>query len=156
MTSKIPDTPAVRKARSRAHAKGDHSQCLAGRCEQLGGTIKTVLLPEIIDAPAMSPASPRPAPPDAGEAGRIEKITRQFVATLPYKADDPRHLLGELAIELAIRIDEGGAVPAAVGQLRALLMQLAEAPNGPPGVVDEMRIRHHQRQLDANLATLST
>jgi hypothetical protein len=43
-------------------------------------------------------------------------------------------------------------VPAAVGQLRILLMQLAEVPNGPAGVVDEMRVRHHQRQLDALLA----
>ncbi|HEY9414181.1 MAG TPA: hypothetical protein VIQ30_05440 [Pseudonocardia sp.] len=89
-------------------------------------------------------------------AGRIEALAQEFVESLPHGPDDPRHLLGQLAIELARRIDDEGAVPAAVGQLRILLMQLAEVPNGPAGVVDEMRVRHHQRQLDALLAVAAS
>lgn len=76
-----------------------------------------------------------------------------FVATLPYGEGDPRAMLGQLAVELARRVDETGAAPAAIRELRVMLMQLAEAPNGPSGLVDEMRVRHHQRQLDAMLAT---
>lgn len=142
---------ATRAKRYRRHKQGDHSLCVAGRCEALGGTSRTV--------------TPAPAPPVAHHdqppavtlaAGRIEALAKEFVDSLPHGPDDPRHLLGQLAIELARRIDDEGAVPAAVGQLRILLMQLAEVPNGPAGVVDEMRVRHHQRQLDALLAVAAS
>jgi hypothetical protein len=79
-------------------------------------------------------------------------MARAFVDALPYPDGDPRHLLGELAVLIARRVDEDGAVPAAVRELRTLLVQLAEAPNGPAGFVDEGRLRRAQRRLDGILA----
>ena len=142
---------AVRAKRYRRHKQGDHSLCVAGRCEALGGASRTVTPPAALTA---GPVGQVPAVTLA--AGRIEALAQEFVESLPHGPDDPRHLLGQLAIELARRIDDEGAVPAAVGQLRILLMQLAEVPNGPAGVVDEMRVRHHQRQLDALLAVAAS
>lgn len=141
---------ALRAKRYRQHKQGNHSLCVAGRCEGLGGTSRTVTPP--VTPPAAVAAT---IPPVTLGAGRIEALAHEFVTSLPHGPDDPRYLLGQLAVELARRIDEAGAVPAAVGQLRILLMQLAEVPNGPAGVVDEMRVRHHQRQLDALLAIAS-
>jgi hypothetical protein len=40
-----------------------------------------------------------------------------------------------------------------VRELRVLLVQLTEIPNGPSGVVDEVRLRAAQRKLDNILAT---
>jgi hypothetical protein len=144
-----PDPPALRAKRYRQHKQGDHSLCLAGRCEALGGASRATQT--VMITPSLAVDVPN-AGDFAGNVGRIEELTKQFVKTLPYQPDDPRHLLGQLAVELARRIDSEGAVPAAVGQLRLLLMQLAEVPNGPSGAVDELRVRHHQRQLDAMLA----
>lgn len=141
---------ATRAKRYRRHKQGDHSLCVAGRCEALGGASRAVTPPPVSAAGGQQPAAVMLV------AGRIEALAREFVESLPHGPDDPRHLLGQLAIELARRIDDEGAVPAAVGQLRILLMQLAEVPNGPAGVVDEMRVRHHQRQLDALLAVAAS
>jgi hypothetical protein len=58
-----------------------------------------------------------------------------------------------IAVRLAQRVDETGALPAAVRELRVLLVQLVEVPNGPAGVVDEIRLRSAQRRLDSILAT---
>lgn len=153
----MPEDAATRARRYRRHKQGDHSECVAGRCEALGGAAKSLVaanpslgIPPTVAAISRLKGEADVAPP--GVAGRIEELTREFVKTLPYGKDDPRRLLGELAVELARRIDQAGAVPAAVGQLRILLMQLAEVPNGPAGHVDEARVRHHQRQLDAALA----
>lgn len=151
------DTPAERKRRQRAHAKGDHSTCVAGRCEALGGASRTTP-PEIVTIPrggadvTPSPAARADVTPPTGAPGRIEQLVRDFVKTLPYGPADPRSLVAEIAVELAKRVDETGAVPGAIRELRIMLMQLAEAPNGPAGVVDELRVRHHQQQLDALLA----
>lgn len=84
--------------------------------------------------------------------GGIETMARAFVDSLPYQDGDPRRVLGEIAVLVARRVDEDGAVPAAVRELRTLLMQLAEAPNGPAGFVDEGRVRRAQRRLDGILA----
>ena len=150
------DDAKLRARRYRAHKRGDHSLCVAGRCEAFGGTVKSI--PDV--EAAVAAPSPPPVTPDdvtaAGDgertAGRIESMARAFVGTLPYAAGDPRAMLGELAVELARRVDETGAAPAAIRELRVMLMQLAEAPNGPAGIVDEMRVRQHQQQLDAMLA----
>lgn len=141
---------ATRAKRYRRHKQGDHTLCVAGRCEALGGASRTVT------PPAVPPATADQGLAVMLAAGRIEALAQEFVDSLPHGPDDPRHLLGQLAIELARRIDDEGAVPAAVGQLRILLMQLAEVPNGPAGVVDELRVRHHQRQLDALLAVAAS
>lgn len=147
---------ALRAKRYRQHKQGNHSLCVAGRCEGLGGTSRTVTTPVTPPAAFVDPTPSVTLSFELGrDVGRIEALAQEFVNSLPHGPDDPRYLLGQLAVELARRIDEAGAVPAAVGQLRILLMQLAEVPNGPAGVVDEMRVRHHQRQLDALLAIAS-
>ena len=140
------DTAALRVRRSRLHKRGDHSLCLPKSC------------PDAREA--MAPASPSP-PPNAPPAettgertpGGIETAVLAFVAALPYQVPDPRALLALVAVRLAQRVDETGALPSAVRELRVLLVQLTEVPNGPSGVVDEVRLRAAQRKLDNILAT---
>lgn len=127
---------------------------MAGRCEAFGGTVTSV--PEV--AVTAAPASQEPVTsPRDGERSTvdIEPEVREFVDQLlpKFPAGDPRRILCSIAVKLARRVDESGAAPAAIQQLRVMLMQIAEAPNGPAGPVDEMRLRHHQRQLDAFLVT---
>jgi hypothetical protein len=83
--------------------------------------------------------------------GGIEAAVLAFVEALPYKSPDPRALLAQIAVRLAQRVDETGALPAAVRELRVLLSQLVEVPNGPAGGVDETRLRAAQRRLDTIL-----
>lgn len=146
------EEPKVRAKRYREHNKGNHGLCVAGRCEALGGTVVTVPDVMTVAADPVPPSQAAAPAADERQAGRIEAMARAFVETLPYQVGDPRQMLGELAVELARRVDREGAAPAAIRELRVMLMQLAEAPNGPSGVVDEMRLRHHQQQLDALLA----
>lgn len=75
-----------------------------------------------------------------------------YVASLGHKAGDPRAILGEIAVRLARRVDESGALPAAVRELRVLLSQIGEVPNGPAGVVDEVRVQREQRRIAGLLA----
>jgi hypothetical protein len=109
-------------------------------------------------APAVEPArtstGPVLSPPevDAYQPGGIETAVIAFVEALPYQAPDPRALLAQIAIKLARRVDLTGAVPAAVRELRVMLVQLVEVPNGPHGFVDEQRLRAAQRRLDATVA----
>lgn len=129
------DTAAERVRRSRAHKKGDHTLCLQGRCpDAAGGTSAHVAA-----APSANP-------------GGIEQMAAAFVESLPYPEDDPRWILGQLAIELAKRVDDDGAVPATVRELRTLLVQLAEIPNQSAGQVDELRLQRARRRLDGLLA----
>ncbi len=143
MSGDSESSDAVRMRRVRLHKKGDHSQCTARNC------------PEVIAAAAAALAPPAPAAPaavDGREVGGIELAVVAFVESLPYSAPDPRALLAQIAVRLAQRVDETGAVPAAVRELRTLLMQLTEVPNGPAGPVDEVRLRAAQRNLDSILA----
>ena len=82
---------------------------------------------------------------------RIEAATAAFVDVLPYQPPDPRALMALIAVRLAQRVDETGALPAAVRELRVLLAQLVEVPNGPAGRVDEIRLQAAQRRLDTIL-----
>jgi hypothetical protein len=143
------DTPAERMRRSRLHKRGDHSLCLARSCPEVG-----VFTAAAVNATTPA-AVPTPAPEVDGERrpGGIETAVVAFVASLPYRDPDPRALLGMIAVRLAQRVDETGALPAAVRELRVLLVQLVEVPNGPSGVVDEIRLRSAQRRLDSILAT---
>jgi hypothetical protein len=134
------DTPAERMRRSRAHRAGDHSFCNPQRCEALLSGLAVAL-----------------EPPPVSESGErvprgIEAAVIAFVETLPYRSPDPRAMLAQIAVRLAQRVDDTGAMPAAVRELRVLLVQLTEVPNGAPGVVDEIRLRSAQRKLDAILA----
>lgn len=126
--------------------------CVVGRCAALGGLVARRKLGQVA-APA-APVGVGPAPAVDGERapGGIETAVIAFVESLPYLPGDPRELLGQIAVRLAQRVDETGALPAAVRELRVLLVQLTEVPNGPSGVVDEVRLRAAQRRLDSILA----
>lgn len=139
---------AQRMRRVRAHKKGDHTLCTPRTCAEAmeAGAAATA-------ARAAAPASPV-LPTDGDRLpGGIETAVVAFVASLPYRSPDPRALLAQIAVRLAQRVDETGALPAAVRELRVLLVQLTEIPNGPNGVVDEVRLRSAQRKLDNILAT---
>lgn len=131
------DTPAERKRRSRLHQRGDHSMCDASRCRDRG--------PDPVTAPVA----------DERDQGGIELAVETYVASLGYPDGDRRAILGEIAVRLAKRVDESGALPAAVRELRVLLAQLAEVPNGPAGHVDEVRVRRSLRRLDSLIAQAS-
>ena len=145
---------AERMRRVRRHNKGDHSICTVKTCrtvrEEAADAIAAGTASELSDVPGLAPMASVPAP--SGDAGPIELAVRAYVAALPYRGNDPRALLCLIAVQLAKRVDETGAVPAAVRELRVLLLQLTEAPNGPAGPVDEARLRSAQRTLDAIIA----
>jgi len=111
--------------------------------------------PPVVSAPR--PAVP--APPQAVDEvverspGGIEQAVIAFCAALPYASPDPRALLAQICVRLAQRVDETGAMPAAVRELRTMLMQLTEVPNQPAGPVDEARLQRAQRKLDLFLAS---
>jgi hypothetical protein len=98
------------------------------------------------------PATPRLA--DEYRGG-IELAVEAYVESLGYTDGDPRAILGTVAVRLAKRVEESGAVPAAVRELRVLLAQLTEDPNGPAGRVDEVRARRALRRLDQLIAQAS-
>jgi len=140
-------TDAERMRRVRRHNKGDHSMCTAKTCTEVRADAATMLAASVVpSAPVV------PGPGREGAAGPIQAAVTAFVDALPYQEGDPRRLLCLIAVQLARRVDETGAVPAAVAELRKLLMQLTEVPNGPAGPVDEIRLRSAQRQLDAIIA----
>lgn len=143
------DAPALRVKRSRLHKAGDHSLCKPDRCPDAE---QREPAPEA--SAAVPPAAEADLPADE-LAGRIEASTRTLIEALPYEQGDPRKILGELAIELAKRIDDDGAVPASVRELRVLLVFLVEIPNESSGPVDELRLRRFQRRLDGLLAAAS-
>jgi hypothetical protein len=119
--------------RARAHRKGDHSLCRRESCPEAAEQALAAEVPERLP-------------------GGIELATQKFVDDLPYRSPDPRALLAQIAVQLGRRIDETGAMPAAVRELRVLLVQLTEVPNGPSGEVDVIRLRRMQRRLDGILA----
>lgn len=138
----MPDSPAERQRRAYAHKRGNHSMCNPARCRARRGVDEAV------------PAEPAPVPavaePDPGTVpGGIEKAVTAFVGSLGYPEGDPRAILGQVAVQLAKRVDESGALPAAVRELRVLLAQIAEVPNGGPGSVDEVRLQRSRRRLDS-------
>lgn len=163
------DTGALRTRRSRAHARGDHSLCLADRCEVARDRAAEAAL-EAAARPDVPPRAARrtkasaavkaepvttaaPAEPPDGD-GPLAAMARAMVDSLPYAASDPRRLIGELAVALGRKLDADGAAPPAVRELRTLLMQIIEVPNQPAGFVDEIRLRRAHRRLDAILANV--
>lgn len=133
--------------RNRHHAKGDHQYCDAGQCEAAFPGLGTA---------EVAPTATSAVPPvdeltvdDERKPGGIEQAVVAFVAALPYRGTDPRALLAQIAIRLAQRVDETGAMPAAVRELRVMLQQLTEIPNQPAGPLDVHRLRIAQRQLDS-------
>ncbi|MEU4590011.1 hypothetical protein [Micromonospora aurantiaca (nom. illeg.)] len=163
----MPDTPAERAKRYRAHKRGDHTLCDASRCREA----RTVTVAPERDTPsaAVTPVVPVTAaavsappqvvtaPPlgDDNDQDGIETVVRAYVDSLGHPAGDPRAILGEVAVRLARRVDRSGALPAAVRELRVLLAQLADNPTGPAGKVDDLRVQRAQRRLDALLANVA-
>jgi len=138
----VASSDAERMRRVRRHNKGDHSLCTAKTCTEVRADAATTI------AAAVVPSMPVASVPGHEGAGPIQAAVQVFVDALPYQEGDPRRLLCLIAVQLARRVDETGAVPAAVAELRKLLMQLTEVPNGPAGPVDEIRLRAAQRALD--------
>lgn len=136
------DSAAERQRRSYAHKRGDHSLCDPDRCRALR-TDEAAAPEEPAPVPAVTEPDPETTP------GGIEKAVTAFVASLGYPDGDPRAILGQVAVQLAKRVDESGALPAAVRELRVLLAQIAEVPNGGPGPVDEVRLQRTRRRVDS-------
>ena len=110
--------------------------------------------------PAHAALAPAFVTPDEGvpverSPGGIEMATSAFVEMLGFAPGDPRALLGQIAVLLAQRVDDSGALPAVVRELRLLLGQLAEAPSGPAGKLDDLQVRRAQRRLDQILGSLA-
>lgn len=144
------DSAADRQRRSRAHKRGDHSLCDPDRCRDARRAgVPPKPAPEPV--PVVEPA-PGPVFVDAAPPGGIEVAVAAYVATLGYKPGDPRSILGTIAVRLAKRVDDSGALPAAVRELRVLLAQIGEVPNGEAGPVDETRLKREERRIAALLA----
>lgn len=144
---------ADRMRRVRAHKRNDHSLCTGKTCPTVREEAAEAIAASAPELPELGDGgSNLGADPPAADAGQIELAVRAYVAALPYRGNDPRALLCLIAVQLARRVDETGAVPAAVRELRVLLQQLTENPNGPAGPVDELRLRAAQRTLDAIIA----
>ncbi|AGL19510.1 hypothetical protein L083_6000 [Actinoplanes sp. N902-109] len=96
-----------------------------------------------------------PEPVDERQPGPIEQAVTAYVVKLGFDEEDPRGILGAICVRVAQRIDEGGALPAAVKELRGLLAQITEVPTQQAGPVDEVRLRRSLRRLDQILAKAS-
>lgn len=119
--------------------------CLPERCPNAGNDLSRASA-----APAAEVVEP-------GPEDSIEAAVRAFVAQLPrYGPADPRGLMATIVVRTAAQLDQAGPnMPAALlRELRTWLMQLAEVPNGPSGVVDEIRVRRAQSTLDRFLGGL--
>jgi hypothetical protein len=117
----VPDSDSIRSARARRHAKGDHSMCRRPRCP---------------DAPA--------------EPGSVESAIRRVVDDLPFEGDDPRIAMSALAISVAQAIDDRPTA-ALSAELRAVVSAITQTPNDEPDQIDDLRLRHGRRRVEAAL-----
>lgn len=157
--------------RNRHHAKGDHRYCSLPKCDAAFEGVATPLIPPPAKCPPPPPPLGVPTSRQNGKSARgmsvdlgvldevprvpggIEQAVTAFIEALPYREPDPRALLAQIAVRLAQRVDETGAMPAAVRELRVMLMQLTEVPDQPSGPLDVHRLRRAQHRLDALLAS---
>jgi hypothetical protein len=77
----------------------------------------------------------------------VADATAETVAALEYPPEDPRAIIGLVALKLAEAFDEN-PTPALARELRQSLEFLTVAPNEPAGVVDELRARRLVRRVD--------
>lgn len=148
-------TAAERKRRSRAHQAGDHSLCdsaNAAKCAEVDASRVTADVTPSRAPKRVTPVAPVSAPPVVVDQADndIETEVQEFVDTLlkNFPEGDPRRILCRIAVKLARRVDETGAAPAAIQQLRVLLMQIAEVPEQAAGPLDGTRARRAVRRLD--------
>jgi hypothetical protein len=145
----MPDSNTERQRRFRLHKRGDHSLCEPERCRDARhGVTKTAPVKPAAEQVAV-PEVPDTTPEDEATPGGIELAVTAYVEALGFADGDPRAILGTIAVRLAKRVDDSGALPAAVRELRVLLAQIAEVPNGGPGEVDELRLQRSRRRLDS-------
>jgi len=142
----VAEPDSVRSKRARQHKAGDHTLCKPDRCQWAPDPSQELDPWPLTPAPARRTVDPSRVP------DKIEEAVTAFVETLPYVEPDPRALLAKIAVRLAQRVDETGALPAAVRELRVLLAQLVETPKAPVDSVDEARLRAAQRKLDIILS----
>lgn len=145
---------AERQRRSRAHRKGDHSLCDPARCDGSGvvtaeGSVTTPVPSHVTELQVAAPTDP-----DA-EPGEIEIEVRTFVAGLKFADGDPRRVLGSIAVQLGRRVDQTGAAPAAIRELRVLLAQISELPEAEAGPVDGTRARRAARRIGTILTAVN-
>jgi hypothetical protein len=131
------ETPAIRMARSRKHAHGDHSLCLPARRPALGGGGRQVLRP---------PALPTPG------RGRVVDAVAGYVEQFEFRENDPRGVSTVVALRLAEALDETGR-PSLSLELERILAGLGVLPDDEAGAIEEIRMRRHVqravRLLDA-------
>jgi hypothetical protein len=150
------DTGAERSRRARKHKAGDHAGCDPKRCREARADVELAPVPS---SSGVRPVMALPSLPDddqgddAPQRGGIELSVEAYVTALGFAEGDPRAILGEIAVRLAKRVDESGALPAAVRELRVLLAQISEDPAGPAGKVDEVRLQRAHRRLDQLIAS---
>ncbi|WFE41941.1 hypothetical protein [Micromonospora sp. WMMD998] len=154
----MPLTGAERQRRSRRHRAGDHSLCdETAACRRDGGDVAdepVTVTPPPAETPSQ-PTAPQPTEPvgdelpAAADPGDIEAEVRDFVDQLlpKFPAGDPRRILCSIVVKLARRVDESGAAPAAIQQLRVMLMQIAEVPDQPAGPLDAARAQRAARRI---------
>lgn len=90
------------------------------------------------------------------EPGGIERATVAFIESMPFSADenDPRTLQGKICVMLARKIDQSGAMPAVVRELRTMLAQISDVPGQPAGPVDDARYHRALRRFETILSRL--
>ncbi len=135
------DDPTLRKRRSRAHGRGDHSLCLPGRCP-------AAVTPEV-------PSSP----PGASEAvdatpGEVAEALSVWADALDVPEDDPRSPLLAAALRLARHLDTGTASESAnlVRELRTIVSWIADADQSDK--IDELRAKWAGRKVEHMLSAV--
>lgn len=133
----MPDSPAERARRARAHAKGDHVYCKPGRCKVLAATQREL---------------DRDEPP---ETGPIQAALGLFANSLTVRDDDPRMVITLAAMKLARTLDEaqGKDVAMIARELRTYLSWMAEFGH-QADQLDAIRSQRALDRVDAILATV--
>jgi hypothetical protein len=130
----MPDSPAERARRSRAHKAGDHSGC-TGRCP-------------VVRAAGRAESNGVPV-----GVGPIEDAVGLYVESLKLPGDDSRSVMAVCARRLAQAFDAapGREIPSLSRELRTSLAWLAEA--GDAGdVLDEIRSQRLLRLTNSILS----
>jgi hypothetical protein len=130
----MPDSPAERARRSRAHKAGDHSSC-TGRC----AVVRAAGDPTQNGVPASD--------------GPVASTVTAYVESLHLDGGDARTVMASCALRLAQAFDSapGREIPSLSRELRLSLQWLSEA--GDAGdKLDEIRSRRLLRLTDSVLA----
>jgi hypothetical protein len=130
----MPDSPAQRARRHRAHVNGDHVWCKPGRCSALPATLAE------LDPPP--------------EVGPVEGALRLFADSLTVRNDDPRNVITQAALRLGRALDEApGKETAAISrELRVYVGYMADFGQ-QPDQLDELRAKRALSRVDSVLSS---